>query len=312
MIENSFDPSHAPFTHESHGRSFGFYAPSMAIPMSKFEFVFDKESGKKAGVHKQGFTLQHTPYQLPPNAPAGADQALTTRQFLAPATTVTRSAFLNTSLHFVPVRPGETRSIFKFEVAQAPPSKRKFVPKRLSDMMQDATHFFSFGLGDAVHRFLTQDRKIMQGQDRRKIAQGKWDDMYPTKSDVGVQSFQQWTRKFGRPLYTLPALETSSADRQFSVWERHAQYCPECKRTIARVAAVSKHAKRVFKASFGVSLIGALGGLKFRSLLSASILMLVVSMGSRYLAQYCSTVLERVFVSPSQLARYQMMQIYAK
>jgi phenylpropionate dioxygenase-like ring-hydroxylating dioxygenase large terminal subunit len=103
MIENSFDPSHAPFTHESHGRSFGFYAPSMAIPMSKFEFVFDKESGKKAGVHKQGFTLQHTPYQLPPNAPAGAaDQALTTRQFVALATTMTRSAFLNTSLHFSP------------------------------------------------------------------------------------------------------------------------------------------------------------------------------------------------------------------
>jgi hypothetical protein len=77
-------------------------------------------------------------------------------------------------------------------------------------MMQDAQHSFFFGLSDAVHRFLAQDRKIMQGQDRYKIAQGKWDDMYPTKSDFGVQSFQQWTRKFelGRPLFTLPALET--------------------------------------------------------------------------------------------------------
>jgi hypothetical protein len=90
-------------------------------------------------------------------------------------------------------------------------------------MMQGAVHFFVFSLGDGVHRFLSQDRQIMQGQDRRKIAQGRWDDMYPTKSDFGVQSFQQWTRKFGRPLFTLPALKSASVDRQFSVWERHAK-----------------------------------------------------------------------------------------
>jgi hypothetical protein len=90
------------------------------------------------------------------------------------------------------------------------------------------------------------------------------------------------------------------------------KFVPKRLSDMMQVAAVSKHAKRVSNASFGVSLLGALGGLKFCSLLSASILMLVVSMGSRYLAQYCSTVLERVFVSPSQLAKYQMMEIYAK
>ena len=56
MAENTFDPAHAPFTHEGvsgfAGRAF---SPDDALPMTKYELKrFDRG----------GFEVSHTPYQL--------------------------------------------------------------------------------------------------------------------------------------------------------------------------------------------------------------------------------------------------------
>ena len=301
LIENSFDPSHAPFTHE--GPGFGMdYSPDTAIPITEYEFT--------QKISKSGFALRHTPYQLMEGAPPGADKAQTTREFISPITSITKSPMFNSTIYFVPIRPGETLTIGSFASA----SGGKAAPK-MPKFVQDAVHFFLFTLGDGMIRFLSQDRVIMQAQDRRKMMTDnmKWEDMYPTQSDRGVKAMQTWARKFGRPFFTMPK-EGVEEGRQMSVWDRHAKYCPECHRSIARVAAVKQKGMAMSNITFLSSLVGVLVSAVWKkassSLLKSALVLLILSVGMRYLSNACSTVLERVFVNPSHLPKYQMMNIY--
>jgi nitrite reductase/ring-hydroxylating ferredoxin subunit len=58
MIENSFDPSHAPFTHEAldpNKKSFITYLSSNAIPMERYELATDRDGNQLFS--KDGFTV---------------------------------------------------------------------------------------------------------------------------------------------------------------------------------------------------------------------------------------------------------------
>ena len=330
MVENTFDPAHAPFVHE--GLSFGgpSYSPDRAIPIETFDL--------KEQISNAGFTVGHSPYQLPPKSfkssePADSEKEekansidslpLTTRQFLAPATCHTTSIIpnFNSTLYFVPTKAGETMTISLFKTGQSLPSLPGFIPKKISNMLMDFVQYFLFTASDKQYRFLSQDRMIMQAQDKRKTSTSNsassWEDMYPTTADKGVKVFQKWSKKFGRPSFTMPPTSGEIEGRQLSIWESRAKFSPACIRSIRRFGKIVKVGKRISNLSFIGSLMATFLTLltnKKREimLMKSALLLLLSAVTSRCFANKCLTILDKVYVNPTNLAKYQMMDIYAK
>jgi hypothetical protein len=102
-----------------------------------------------------------------------------------------------------------------------------------------------------------------------------------------------------------------------SSWDRHAQYCPQCKRTIRLISKVSKFAARLSS----VSMVAAMASLWIsfvfsRTLLSTHplllpLVLLTTSIILQGLSMRCRQTLEQIFVSPKQVSRYQLMEIYS-
>jgi phenylpropionate dioxygenase-like ring-hydroxylating dioxygenase large terminal subunit len=333
MIENSFDPAHALFTHEpldTSNQTINYYRSENAIPMQLYELVQDVNGVEEFS--KQGFTVQHSPYMISDDN--NPQPPLTTRQFIAPYTNIAQLPFYNITLHFVPSRPGETLVFGGGLVNDAGPqflssSKvlSKIVPQRFVKILQEFMHFYFANLADSAFRFYNQDVQIMQGQDQRKLQSvshsSTWRDMYPTTSDRGVKFFQRWMDRFGgRPSYTMPSpgdIASSSnnyygSPRIPSAWDRHAKYCPQCKRTIRRLSHVSKYATRLSATSL-VAAIASLGILRSLSFsthrLFLPMVLLTMSIILKRLAIQCQHMVEQIFVSPKQVPHYQLMEIYS-
>ena len=313
MIENSFDPSHAPFTHEGIGRGPFSYSPDKAIPMEIYRFVGGGD------ISVDGFTLEHSPYmgQAPINATA---LSLATRKFVPPGTSITTSPTFNADIHFIPISPQETMTITKFNIP-TPGSVKKIVEfrplKRIVEFLSDTAHFLFFSSATS-YRFASQDRINMQGQDSRKLKYGNWDDMTPTASDMGVVALQRWFKTFGSfgpfPMNSLRPQE----GRQLSLWDHHAKYCPQCQRTIRRISGLDQLSRRISRVSLAACamtlflsarLLISSSAMKATMLASASFLFLSVAM--RYLSQWCKRLVESVFVNPDLLARRKMIKVYA-
>ncbi|CAL1160930.1 unnamed protein product [Cladocopium goreaui] len=230
-VENTFDPSHAPFMH--HG--IGTYSPERAIPMSKFELRDDEISGKR------GFVLEHNGYD------EGTEGLMATRQFVPPCSNTTVYKHKDrrtetTQLYFVPCGPHETRYIVN--VGQQ-------VNKKLPQIAQDILHvlFFNKIFG---YRFQEQDLLAMRGQERslHECPQFTWGEQYVlgTPSDKGVEVFRKWWYDcanggpyFPRASRTLPASDPMIFDR----WQRHAKDCPRCKRVMKAFGHVQTAAGRL-------------------------------------------------------------------
>ena len=339
MIENSFDPSHAPFTHERldpNKKSFMSYSSQNAIPMERYELT------PNTTVSRDGFTLQHSPYHMSTSSATATVTATatstTTRQFIAPYTNVAKLPWFNTTLHFVPSRPGETLVFSGGMMAGGssifPKYISRFIPKRIKTMVQEFMHFYFANFAEGVYRFYNQDVQIMQGQDERKQQQpqlsrkASWKDMYPTTSDAGVQIFQTWMERFGgRPAYTMPSLATRrrSSPYLLSAWDRHAKYCPQCKRTIRRLSNLSKVSRKVSRWTLSTSMVGSMVQLLLLSFAKSgrsnavgirsipfTVFLFMVSVAFKLVSFKCNKLLETVFVSPHQVPEYQLMDIYAR
>lgn len=323
MIENFFDPSHAPFTHEG-----GRYSPDRAVPMTSFDLM--------EPISERGFSLQHSPYQLPPKA-KDSDSAATNdglpkskRWFVAPVTCHAESynPFMNSTIYFVPTQPGECMTIGVF-----PGFKLPFVPQMLVDLVQ------FFYMKNGLYKFLSQDRIIMQSQDARKISglQG-WEDLYPAVADKGVRAFQSWSRTYaGRPEFTLPS-PLGKEGRQYSFWDGFAKYnCKlvcyssssasvahaltscfrlvPCVRTIRRLGWLAKKSKLVSTSAFIGSLGAAVATLLTKqneiALVKSALVLLLLSVASRNLANSSLNAIDSVFANPDGVGKYKTMQIYA-
>lgn len=328
MVENMFDPSHAPFVHE--GLAFGRpYSPDRAIPIETYDF--------KEQISNAGFTVEHSPYQLPPKSPKSPEPTeseeeekangidslpLTTRQFLAPVTCHAQSIIpnFNSTLYFVPTIAGETMTISLFKTGQSflPPIPG-FIPKKISSMVMDFVQLLLFIASDAQYKFLSQDRLIMQAQDKHKTSKfaSSWEDMHPATADKGVKAFQSWCKKFGRPSFTMPPTSGEIEGRQLSIWESRAKFSPSCIRSIRRLGKIAKEGKRIANLSLMGSLVSAFLTLltnKKREIMviKSALLLLLSSVTSRWLASECLKILDKVYVNPTNLAKYKMMDIYAK
>jgi hypothetical protein len=256
---------------------------------------------------------------------------VTTRQFIAPYTNVAQLPFFNTTLHFVPSKAGETLVYAGGIMASSGPTKflenhkilSKIIPRKIIYILQEFAHFYFANLADFAYRFYNQDVQIMQGQDVRKSTTANersvssWNDMYPTNSDRGVQLFQKWMGRFGgRPSYTMPVANKNSFHSSVhipSAWDRHAKYCPQCKRTIGRLSKLATIATKFSNGSLALAIasLGINAFIKAR-LLPWTIAMLAFTVSTRLLAMKCQDTVEKVFLPPNQVPDYQLLQIYSR
>lgn len=313
QIENTFDPTHAPFTHEGQ-MTFGgsSYAPENAVPMERYELTEPLSS--------RGFALEHSPYQKTPH---GVPEMFTTRQFVPPCTSITKSPKFSANLHFVPSKPGETIVVAQFG-GGSPKKKnstlRRLLPNRLKVAMKDFTHYW-FQVSDRRYKFLMQDQLTMQGQDCRKVMDQKWDDLTPTTSDAGVKAMQRWMRRYGG-FGPFPLLEMSAHQgKEMSVWDSHGRYSPQFHAAMKRLVRVEKMTNKISAISMGSSLLGVVAsGLSFaiqrRARLSTGLLIstltfLVLSSAARVISQLCSKLLAKAIVTKESDAHLETMETFA-
>ena len=285
-VENSFDPSHAPFIHEGVSEFGGrVFSPDDAFPMARYGL----QNGTTLNV--TGFTLEHTPYMDTPDI--NISQQITTRQFIPPCTQITKSTFFSAHLYFVPSTPRETLVIFSFPKLPSSESTKlltlskamrllkfvlpKTVQSKLASIEQDFQHYKEVNSDQQV-RFVAQDTLTMQGQDFNKGYHKSMDkvvlDIAPVPADQGVSIFQRWIKRFagGGPFspnkYEL--VHDHSYQPTLSPWEAHMKHCPICQRSIHRMSRWGNLAKVTSKQTLvGSALLYMLATLASASKLSA-------------------------------------------
>jgi len=256
MIENSFDPSHAPFVHEAFGGA--TYSPTKAIPMRSFNVSED--------LRRTGFAVQHTPYRQQSPKDDDPESSITTRRFVAPCTSITTTANSEVRIYFVPQTERECRVLFSVAL----PLPQNALLQRLASwfLQSDLLHTWQ-ELKASSLRFGDQDRLVMQSQDDRKMRDGRpWADLRPTPSDVGVATFQRWIRKIGGggPFREATAFGGGSNGEWHlngniaggttpttSMWESHGAHCAKCKRSLQRLASLQKRTAKAAKTTLSLS-----------------------------------------------------------
>lgn len=157
MMENTFDPAHAPFTHQGMvGYGGMVFSPNDTIPMETYRVVEPPSAN--------GFSLSHSPYQQ--TTAQASPKSRTTRTFLPPTTVAVSSLpFFKTKMWFVPAANAyETNVLSFFKVPQLRLVRWMRWFPRLQRCIDDAMHTRQY-LSDMNYRFLSQDRITMQGQD---------------------------------------------------------------------------------------------------------------------------------------------------
>jgi phenylpropionate dioxygenase-like ring-hydroxylating dioxygenase large terminal subunit len=170
MVENSFDPSHAPFIHEGI-KDFGggIFSPAGALAMKKYQLL------PNTTINANGFTYQK----------GGVENAMVTRQFIPPTVQKSKFPFFDVVLYFIPVDVRETMVIGTFPTPPLP----KYLPNRFVEFLKDTLHFV-YIISEVSRRFYKQDMITMRGQDTRKLIEVNLDvgktvvDMAPTPADV--------------------------------------------------------------------------------------------------------------------------------
>ena len=302
LVENVFDPAHAPYIHEGQRGPDGVtYAPENTRPMAAY--ALDRP------MDRRGFTLTHTPYLR-----GGAPGARTTRQFVPPVTQRTVSPSFRGTLHFVPVNPRETRLLVAFPL----PKWVARLPR--APLLTDPLHLF-FVLSDGSRRFFLQDLVTMQGQDERKMAAARGDlrsvtrDLTPTPSDFGVATFQRWVRTYaGGGPFSDPAAVVRrgslACPPPLSPWDSHCKDCPACRRALRGMAALETAAGLGAWAALAVSAATAVHAASDTAAatflpraLVVPFLALVGAIGLRWLGGWARRVQERAFYAagPEQL-----------
>jgi len=251
MVENSFDPSHAPFIHEG-SKVFGkyVYSPQTAIPIQHY--------GLKNGtsLKQEGFILEHTPYL---NIFGGSKSIpnLTTRQFVPPCTQITKSPFFTARLYFVPSTARET-IVIGYMIASSKKRQTMFsllpeaLKMKIENFRNDLYHYKQI-TSESIRRFSAQDTLTMQGQDFNKgyTEEGANHivlDIAPTPADKGVTVFQQWARRFaGQGPFTKEEGQKSLSlyHPTLSQWDAHSQHCLICQKFIKRISNASTMSQKL-------------------------------------------------------------------
>ncbi|KAJ8601085.1 hypothetical protein CTAYLR_007820 [Chrysophaeum taylorii] len=217
MLENSMDPSHAPFLHE--------FAKDRMIPMSSVSVGRDDATG---------FTIFHNGYR------EANEGMLATRNFVAPSLVdvtykLPTGKIQHYPVFFTPSNPLETRVIAGLGAL----SLAKWLPRWCADFL----HVLLF-TRDALWKFNDQDRLVMMGQDVAQLAEGKTQAAHTgrtTPSDVGVEVFKRWIDRSGKPFAPgTSSSQLANFDETRSRWYVHGRHCPSCQRGLAFIDASRK------------------------------------------------------------------------
>jgi phenylpropionate dioxygenase-like ring-hydroxylating dioxygenase large terminal subunit len=229
MVENSFDPTHALFTHD--GVS-GFKSSS-AIPMKHFSVI--------GNISETGFTVEHSPYTK------AEGNVTTKRAFIAPFTNLVQyeqGPLQSVMLSFIPIKPGYTRVIGTIKTNAG--KMNAFIKPMLGLLNSFVPQWLQRGIAHSVagYTIVEQDLVIQHQQQlhmQRDSAKGvKWQQSYflPTKADVGVSIFRRWldTYSGGKIGWLEPTVEKDwiprlDDEQLLNRWSRHTQHCNSCQKT---------------------------------------------------------------------------------
>jgi len=247
-VENIVDPSHANFLHEGLTVFGSKFNPGNSRTIDMFNTL-------KQPSLKGGFQLAYT---APSKDDNGVQQGV---EFRPPSLTAISiqpyGMDASFELHWVPCRPGMTRTVFSMDVQ--PPKPRADTEKNFLQKMASAMKMLQLIFGTLqtriVPKFLMhiyqqnyinrQDMAIVHAQDLELFWSEKpWQQLYylPTLSDVGVVNFRQWLTRFGgggpkwygRQTEKEAIANIKYADL-FNKWEQHSKYCPTCRRTLKTI-----------------------------------------------------------------------------
>lgn len=273
MLENAMDPSHAPYLHADS------FSASPPVPMRQMRLA--------APVEPRGFELEHSGYQR------SNEGMNATRTFVAPAYVRSRyelpggkvSDFL---LFFVPAAPFETRTLVGF-----PSLSRavlpKWAPAPLARAVGDLMHAL-FLASDGLWRFHDQDQFTMQGQDDAQLEaphrpQAAFDVL--TLSDTGVAAVRKWLAAVGGgPFGAVPGGGAAPvrAPDELGRWNTHGKHCPQCRKAVRTLDALSAWAGRgAVAASLAIAALACAG--RLAASLSAASAALVLYGAARWADQ---------------------------
>jgi len=313
FIENTFDPGHAPFTHEGmkdlEKSNKSVYSPEAALPIQHYE-ITQTPSAK-------GFQVEHSPAYK-----TSSNDTTITRQFVAPCTVKTHNpGDYDSHIPFVPRRAGETMTIGYFALpGMKAASQKSIIPQKLAKYLMEWVHFF-FVARKSRLQFASQDRVNMLGQDLYKAASHNPTKRYPapTVSDFGVLVLQKWMNTFaGGGPFSAEAIsnmgqqvKTDDLNRNmYSTWDSHGKYCPTCRLSIRRLAAWEKRFDRLSKLSFVVGAVTAIRAFcSGRIAAPLSVMWLILSVGSQYASFKCSRA-QDFFFSSEDKRWVRTMEVY--
>lgn len=227
MVENTFDPSHASFTHDG----VGGLSAATAFPMQHFQHI--------GNITRDGFVLQHSGYD------SKSANVTTKREFIAPYTNLVKyenSPVKSVMLLFVPIKPGYTRV---FGAIKASLNNTNVVIKTVYKLVNLLPKWLFRGF---VHRsgytIVEQDLMIQHRQQlhmQRDSQQGiRWQQSYylPSKADVGMVTFRRWFDDFshGKISWLEPSVENDwiqemNDEQLLNRWTRHTKHCNSCQKT---------------------------------------------------------------------------------
>ncbi|CAD7702621.1 unnamed protein product [Ostreobium quekettii] len=267
-VENVVDPSHANFAHE--GQSFfgSKFSPRHNRTIDVFKAL--QRPSQKGGIHIQytapskddNGSIQETLFRPP---------TLTTIQ-LQPSGMPSDTSF---ELHWVPCRPGLTRTLFGISSKPLKTSTEEKASFSQKVVLAMKTFSLIFGLIQMkiVPKFLRhineqnyisrQDMVTLHTEDLELFRSNRpWQQQFylPTLSDVGVVNFRQWLTRFGGggPKWyggqsEKEAIENIKYSDLFNRWEQHSKYCATCRKTLKTLGFLESALPKVAICLLGVS-----------------------------------------------------------
>jgi len=281
LVENTFDPSHAPFLH--YGRSAGpgiVFSPKEAVPMSNQQVIDGIGS-------QEGFTVTHSGYSK------STEGMKATRKFIPPCLNSGEYRMPNGNisrfeLYFVPAKPGYTRVLGKFRLEFGAPrasngEESMSNPQRsdrirpvaaLRDVLKALPSIpVLFGRiknlllpkyvwASLEHSTLTlgqQDSAALHTEDLALARSNlPWQRRFylPSPADVGVAAVVQWMNRFsnGEPKWInggkdAEAVMDMAPDQYHDRWEMHGKRCPTCRKSLKYLEDLDQN---LSKASLGL------------------------------------------------------------
>jgi len=260
LTENVCDPIHTVFLHNGQEFAKGkIFSPEIAYPMSSF-----KQVGRVSA--EGGFQLRYPPYKK------FDDWKETNFMFKPPCTAISEVTYddgrVNTFPTIcVPTKPGQVRLIIGAGFGRAPEKQQQQgysglggITRKLGAAIKALAalpmilafkllpSYLFVGLMHTNNTISHQDIVTLHSEDlalARVNGSSKTKVYLPTPSDSGVTAWRSWVTQFGKgePIWfgggsDAEAVQKLEYSDLFDNWEKHAKWCPSCRKSLKLLGRV--------------------------------------------------------------------------